>query len=482
MFRTLFGSSTTSGAYRPVAMSCRPGKDAGVDHPKILYAKAPDGIHLAYQTLGDGPIDLVYMRGYVSNIELNWDNPGLARSLRRLASFSRLIVMDRRGTGCSDRLSPKDLPPLETQADDLRVVLDAVGSSRTALLGFDSGNILCTWFAATFPERTSALMLWGPNARGTIAPDWPWSWDDEEWDSYLDGIAEGWGTREHAEAFLRSSAPSDADDPGLLDWFDRYQRQAASPASALALESLSREYDLRAVLPSIHVPTLVMHHSEDPWEPVEAGRYVAEHIPGARFIELPAMSNPIVSLSDDELIEIEEFLTGARPALQPDRVLATVLFTDIVDSTGKAAGLGDEKWGELLAAHDERAKVEIERQRGRYIHGTGDGLLATLDGPARAVWCAQAIAESVRPLGIEIRAGVHTGEVELVGNDVRGIGVHIGARVAALAGPAEVLVSSTVKDLVAGSGLSFEDAGEHELKGVPDRWHLYRVIDGTPRT
>ena len=447
-----------------------------MDHPEIRYAKTSDGVHIAYQTIGVGPIDLVYLPGYVSNIELNWDNPRLARSLRQLASFSRLIVMDRRGTGCSDRLSAKDLPPLETQADDLRVVMDAVDSSSAALLGFDAGNYLCAWFAAAFPERARALVLISPNARGTSTPDYPWAWSQEEYDSYLEGVAEGWGTREYAEWFLRFTSPPDSEDRSLVEWFDRYCRQAASPASALALESLSSDTDLRDVLPSIHVPTLVLHNSGEPWEPVEAGRYVADHIPGARFIELPGSVNAVLGLSDDQLGEIEEFLTGVRHEPKSDRVLATLLFTDIVGSTERAAELGDARWKELLAAHDDRAKIAIERHRGRYVDSTGDGLLATFDGPARAVRCAQAIREAVSDLGLAIRAGCHTGEVEMTGDGVQGIAVHIGARVAALAGSSEVLVSSTVKDLVAGSGLSFEDAGEHELKGVPDLWRLYRVV------
>jgi class 3 adenylate cyclase len=319
-------------------------------------------------------------------------------------------------------------------------------------------------------------VLWGPNARGTTAPDYPWAWSPEEWDSYLKGIAEGWGTLEYAESFLRFTEPTDADDRSIVEWFDRYCRQAASPGSALALESLARDTDLRDVLPAIHVPTLVVHHSHDPWEPVEAGRYVADHIPGARFIELPGKSDALLGFSDDELGEIEEFLTGVRPVPESDRVLATVLFTDIVDSTKKAAEIGDGKWKQLLAAHHERTRAELARHRGREIDTTGDGFFATFDGPARAVRCAQAIQASVRGLGIEIRAGCHTGEIELADDDVQGMAVHIGARVAALAGTGEVLVSSTVKDLVAGSGLAFEDAGEHELKGVPDRWHLYRVV------
>lgn len=443
--------------------------------PEIRYATTEDGVKLAYQSIGNCPIDIIYVPGCESNIELNWDNPRLARCLRRLASFSRLIVMDRRGTGCSDRLSPDNLPPLERQADDLRVVMDAVGSSRAALLSFDAGNILSAWFAAAWPERVTALVLNRPFARGTVAPDYPWAWDAEEWDDYLAEMAEGWGTRAYSRTFLQWIAPSEADDESLVTWFDRYCRQAASPAAAAALEALCRDTDIRGVLPSIRVPTLVLHHTDDPMEPVEGGRYVAGLIPAARFVELPGIGEPLLGFPDGDIDEIEEFLTGVRPIPDFDRILATVLFTDIVGSTMTASELGDAKWKMLLAAHDDRARIAIDRHRGTWVDSTGDGLLARFDGPARAVRCALAIAEAVRPLGIEIRAGCHTGEIELADGAVRGIAAHIGARVASRAGASEVWTSSTVKDLVAGSGLVFEDAGEHDLKGVPDRWHLYKV-------
>ena len=449
-----------------------------MDVPEIRYAKTTDGVHLAYQVIGDGPIDLMYVPGWVSNIELNWDNPRFARFLRRLASFSRLIVMDRRGTGCSDRLSPSDLPPLEMQMDDLRVVMDEAGSTRTALFGWDYGNHLCVLLAATSPERVTALVLYGPAASARPAPDHPWGWNSQQWDAFLSEMEAGWGTRAYVEAFLKWAAPAAADDEPFLRWYERYCRQASSPGSAVALEKLLSETDYRHVLPSIHLPTLVIHHHDDPVERVESARYVADHIPGARFVEPSgSYASPLVGYSEEVLDEIEEFLTGARPVHEPDRVLATVLFTDIIDSTRMAAELGDARWKELLAQHDVRAKAEIADARGRYVHTTGDGLLATFDGPARAVRCAKAIAKAVQSLGIDVRAGCHTGEVELQGDDILGIAVHIGARVGALAGPGEVFVSSTVKDLVAGSGLEFEDRGEHELKGVPDRWRLFRVVD-----
>jgi len=448
-----------------------------MDVPEIRYAKTTDGVHLAYQVIGDGPIDLMYVPGWVSNIELNWDNPRFARFLRRLASFSRLIVMDRRGTGCSDRLSPSDLPPLEMQMDDLRVVMDEAGSTRTALFGWDAGNLLCALLAATSPERVTALVLFGPAASQMPTPDHPWGWNAQQWDTFLSEMEAGWGTRAYVEAFLKWAAPAAADDEPFLRWYERYCRQASSPGSAVALEKLLSETDYRHVLPSIHLPTLVIHHHDDPVERVESGRYVADHIPGARFIEPSgSYASPLAGYSEEVLDEIEEFLTGARAVHAPDRVLATVLFTDIVGSTERAGTLGDSKWRELLTAHDDRTKTEVDRHRGTFVKSTGDGMLATFDGPARGVRCAQAIGSSVGELGMEIRAGVHTGEVERDGDDLRGIAVHIGARVMSLAGPSEVLVSSTVKDLTAGSGLIFEDAGDHELKGVPDRWRLYRVV------
>jgi class 3 adenylate cyclase len=446
------------------------------DIPEIHYTRNGD-IALAYQVLGDGPIDLVFLPAFITNLEIAWENPLYARFLRRLASFSRLILMDRRGTGLSDRISPEDLPPLEVLMDDLAVVLDAVGSERAALFGFADSGCLCAMFAATYPDRVTALVLFAVTAVGVATDDFPWQWTEDEWDEYFQELAAGWGTRAYAEKVVPWFYPSLAEDAHFIAWYARFMRQAASPNSVEAMERIWHLIDIRPILPTIRTPTLVMHRTDDRVEYVQGGRDFAERIPGARFVELPGGDNP-PWIGDQEVVldEVEEFLTGKRHSPETDRVLATVVFTDIVGSTEKAAALGDHRWGELLTQHRERVRAELERFRGREIQTVGDGFLATFDGPARAVRCASAIAEGVLDLGIEIRAGVHTGEIELDGDEIRGIAVHIGARVGALAGSSEVFVSSTVKDLVAGSGLVFEDAGEHELKGVPDRWRLFRVL------
>jgi class 3 adenylate cyclase len=446
------------------------------DLPEIRYARNGD-VALAYQVLGEGPIDLVFFPAFINNLEIAWEDPERARFLRRLASFSRLILMDRRGTGLSDRMAPKDLPPLEVLMDDLAVVLDAVGSERTALFGTSDSACLCAMFAASHPDRVTALSLFAISAVGVATEDYPWQWTVDEWDEYFRGLQAGWGTRAYADTAVNWFWPSHGDDERYKEWYARFMRQSASPNSVEAIERIWRDIDIRPILPTISVPTLVMSRTDDRVEHVEAGRDAAERIPGARFVELPGADDaPWIGDQDAVLDEVQEFLTGTRHVADVDRILATVLFTDIVGSTERAASLGDGKWGELLSRHHDRVRSELERFRGREIATAGDGFLATFDGPARAVHCARAVAEEVRDLGLEIRAGVHTGEVELDGDDVRGIAVHIGARVGALAGPSEVLVSSTVKDLVAGSGLAFEDAGEHELKGVPDSWRLYRVV------
>jgi class 3 adenylate cyclase len=443
---------------------------------EVRYATTGDGVHLAYQIVGDAPVDLLFVPGFWSNLAWNWQLPSYANFLRRLGSFCRLIVVDRRGSGLSDRLSPDDLPPLEILADDLGVVLDATGSERASLFGVWSGGITCSVFAATRPERVDRLILYAMDPGGSQ----PWSvaWDRE---TYLKRVEEGWGTRSFARSDpawgLSIIAPSVADDPRTLDWHVASLQLASDPGAATALSRMYTETDIQPILPSIRVPTMVLARAGDRLEPAASARHVASLIPEARLIELSGDDDLwFVGDSDSIVDAIEEFVTGVRPALRSDRVLATVLFTDIVGSTEMAARLGDTTWKGLLATHDELARAEIERHRGTYVDSTGDGLLATFDGPARAVRCAQAIAEAVQPLGIQIRAGCHTGEIELAGSAVRGIAVHIGARVASLAGVSEVWTSSTVKDLVAGSGLLFEDAGEHELKGVPERWRLYRVV------
>jgi class 3 adenylate cyclase len=419
----------------------------------------------------------VAVPGWVSHLEVAWEEPTLARFYERLATFSRLILFDKRGTGLSDRVPESQLPDLETRMDDLRTVCDAVGSDRAALLGVSEGAPMSILFAATYPARTTAVILVGGYARRLRTPDYPWGTTAEELAAFQEEIARGWG----GPVGLEARAPSRAGDPRFRDTWARYLRLGASPAAVAALVQMNAEIDVRSVLPTVRVPTLVLHRTGDRAFPVEGARYLAERIPGATFVELAGDDHiPWVGDSDRVLGEIEHFLTGERPQPDVDRVLATILFTDIVDSTTRVSSMGDAMWKETLAAHDERAKIEIGRHQGTYVNSTGDGLVARFDGPARAVRCALAIGTAVRPLGLEIRAGCHTGEVELAGSDVRGVAVHIGARVAALAGPGQVLVSSTVKDLVAGSGLSFDDFGTHALKGVGDEWHLYAVNPITP--
>jgi len=436
------------------------------------YARSGD-VHIAYQTVGSGSIDLILLPGAFSHVEHQWEEPSFARFLDRLASFSRLIVLDVRGTGLSDRAA--ELPTLEEQIDDVLAVLDAVGSERAALFGLSQGGGLAALFAAAHPDRTSALVLFGAYARSTRADDYPWGRTPEEYDTLVRTADEGWGSG----AFLPLVAPTVADDASFKLWWARNERLSGSPGAILAFLRMQREADVRHVLPAIRVPTLILQRTDDAYRNPGSGRYLAATIPGAKYVELSGRDNlPYVGDQDAVLDEVEEFLTGVRHAAEPDRVLATVLFTDIVGSTQRAAELGDRGWRDLLARHDALVRRELDRGRGREVDTAGDGFLATFDGPARAIRCAQAIAEGVRTLGLEVRGGLHTGEIELAGDHVRGIAVHIGARAAALAGPGEVFVTSTVKDLVAGSGIEFEERGEHALKGVPGEWRIFLVTSG----
>jgi pimeloyl-ACP methyl ester carboxylesterase len=437
------------------------------------YAKSGE-LRIAYQVHGDGPIDLLFAPGYLSHLEQNQWWPSYATFLERLASFSRLIVFDRRGTGLSDRIL--ELGSFEELMDDMTAVLDAAGSERAALFGGAEGGPMCVLFAATFPERTTALVLGASFARRTWAEDHPWGLDEDTQRYILDGYEERWGRT----GFGKRSAPSLVDDGRFQAWYSQAQRFAGTPASARAWFRATMEIDVRHVLPAIRVPTLVVHRTGDGVIPVESGRYLAEHIPDAKYVELPGVDH-LPFVREDEAIadEIEEFLTGSRRVRGPDRVLATVLFTDIVGSTERAAMLGDRRWTELLAEHHRIVGDQLDRHRGKVVRVEGDGTLSTFDGPARAVNCATAIRQAIAPLGVEVRAGLHTGEIELADTGVEGIAVHIGARVAALAEPGEVLVSSTVKDLVVGSGLEFADRGRHELKGVPGDWQLYAVDGAT---
>ena len=407
-------------------------------------------------------------------------NPRVARFLRRLASFSRLIFFDKRGTGLSDRVPDSELPTLEQRMDDVRAVMDDVGSNPAALFAPSDAGAMATLFAATYPERTTALILYGCFAASAKDPDYPWGMTSDELAELDRRISEGW---QHSwgqgALYLELFAPSMVGDERYEEWFARLERLSVSPGAAITLARMNRQIDVRHVLAAIRVPTLVLHRKDDRVVPVEDGRHLAERIPGAKYVELEGTDHwPWNGDAESILQEVNEFLTGSREIPEPDRVLATVMFTDIVDSTGLAADLGDRRWAELLEDHHRLVRRELARSRGREIDTAGDGFLATFDGPARAILCASAIREAVKGLGIKIRAGLHTGECEVVGEKLRGVAVHIGARVAAHAGPGEILVSRTVKDLVAGSGLTFEDRGSHALKGVPGDWQLFAVQKG----
>lgn len=433
------------------------------------YAQS-GGVSIAYQVVGEGGLDLVLVPGWISHVEFMWEQPLVARFLSRLASFSRLIIFDKRGTGLSDRVA--ELPTLEQRMDDVRAVMDASGSEGAALLGMSEGGPMSALFAATYPDRTSALVLYGAMAKTIWSEDHPFGADPEVVRHSREGIEHYWGTGISSEVF----APSVADDERFRDWWARFERQGASPGAMRALFEMYAEIDVRHVLPAIRVPTLVLHRRGDRAVNWRASRYIADRVPGARFVLLPGIDHFSPAGDADALLdEIEEFLTGARHGPEIDRVLATVMFTDIVESTRRAAELGDRRWRDLLDAHHRLVRRELERYRGREVKTMGDGFLATFDGPARGIRCGSAICEGVRTLGIDVRTGLHTGECELIGGDVGGIAVHIAARVAAEAGPGEVLVSSTVKDLVAGSGIRFAERGTHRLKGVPDEWRLFAV-------
>jgi pimeloyl-ACP methyl ester carboxylesterase len=437
--------------------------------PETRYA-TNGTVNIAYQVVGQGPRDLIFVPGFVSNVEVAWEEPHFASFLERLASFSRLILFDKRGTGLSDRVA--DMPSLEVRMDDVRTLMDAVGSERAAFFGISEGAPMCVLFAATYPERTEAVIMAGGYARRAWAPDHPWGKTEQQYKDYIDTIQREWGRAVDLEARAKSLHL----DPSFRQWWGRFMRLAASPADAARVIRLTAEVDVRHVLQTIRVPTLIFHAIGDPMVDVRYSRYMAERIQGAKYIELPSADHlPWLADADIVVDEVAEFLTGVRPVHEPDRVLATVLFTDIVGATEKAAALGDRRWREILDNHHTTVRRNLIRFRGREIDTAGDGFFAAFDGPARAVQCACAVADALQPFGLEIRAGLHTGECEVMGAKVGGIAVHIGARVAALAGAGEVLVSSTVKDLVAGSGLRFADRGIKPLKGVPGEWHIFAV-------
>ena len=455
----------------PVAARSYPGKDSSVETPDTRYAKTTDGVHIAYQTVGGGAVDIVAAIGWTTNIEAMWEERSLARWLSRLSTFGRLIIFDKRGVGLSDRVPESQLPTLETRMDDLRAVMDAAGSERAVVFGISEGGPMSIAFAATYPERTIALVLFGTGTTWEVG-------DPAEFTAYIERMDRSWGTEEFARQELRDwAAPSLAEDERMVAWLASYLRRSASPGAAMALERMNRGIDVTHILPAIHVPTLVVSRTEDMAFSSQQGQAIAEGIPGARFIEHSGLDHFFwVGEGDRLLEEFHRFVNEIRvEEAELDRVLATVMFTDIVGSTEKAAEVGDHRWLALLGEHNAKVRGQLGRFRGREVDTAGDGFLATFDGPIRAVRCAMAVRDAVRDLGIELRAGLHTGEVELDGEKVRGIAVHIGSRIAGLAGASEILVSSTVKDLIAGSAVEFEDRGEHELKGVPERWRLYRV-------
>ena len=426
-------------------------------------------MHVAYQVFGEGDLDLVLVTGFVTHIELIWEHEPAARLLQSLGSFARVIQFDRRGAGLSDPVATA--PTLEERMDDVRAVMDAAGSERAALVGVSEGVPMSIMFAATYPERVQSMVLIGGMARSTYADDYPWPLPVEAlMESAGEFVLPYWGQGTMVEVV----APSQAEDPDARAWFARIERATASPGMLASLAQMFLDIDVRDVVPTVHVPTLVLHRRHDRLVNVRNGRWLAEHLPDARLVELPGSDHSLLYEEPESALgEVQEFLTGTRSTPTPERMLATVLFTDIVDSTKTATDLGDRRWREVLEGHQRAVRDALTRFDGREVKSTGDGFLATFDGPARGIHCARAILDSSDPLGIRVRAGLHTGECEVMGDDIGGIAVHIAARVSAYAGAGEVLVSRTVKDLVAGSGIVFTDRGTHELKGVPDVWQLY---------
>lgn len=442
------------------------------------YALSGD-VNIAYQVAGDGPFDVIFVPGFVTHVELQWRLPGMGDFIRGLGSFSRLIRFDKRGTGMSDPVS--GAPSLETRMDDVRAVMDAVGSRRAAFYGLSEGAAMSILFAATYPERTAALVVRSCSPRTMWAPDFPWGRRDEAYRREVNQALQVFGERAEAREAVRALGMHNDDE---VEAFIDYIRYGTSPGMLAALYRMNKEIDIRHVLSAVGVPTLVLHGSEDQIVPVEAGAYTARRIRSARFVEMPGMGHLALGAGARIQAEVERFLTdvwqaGGWEDTEPDRMLATVLFTDIVESTAKAVELGDRQWSELLERHNTLVRRQLLRFRGREIDTAGDGFFATFDGPARAIRCACAITDGVRELGLSIRAGLHTGECEIADSNVAGIAVHTGARVAAQAGADEVLVSNTVKDLVAGSGIKFIDRGAHELKGIPGQWRLFAVDRGT---
>jgi len=440
-----------------------------MDLPETQYAMSGD-VHIAYQHFGSGPIDLVFVPGWASHIDFAWEDPNVRRFLERLGSFAHVVWFDKRGTGLSDKVA--DLPILEVRVDDVRAVMDAVGWERAAIVGMSEGGSMSALFAATYPERTNALVLFGAFARRIWSEDYPFAPTREQREGWIRSLEKGWGRDNEVEQL----APSRAHDPEFVRWFRRYGRASVSPSAAVALARMNTDIDIRPILPSIRVPTLVLHRDGDLDVDVENGRYLARAIPGARLVVLPGRDHLVFVGDVDRVVaEIEEFLTGHRSHAPVDRVLTTILFTDLVGSTQLASRLGDGAWSELLTRHDRVFRSALGRFGGREVKTTGDGFLATFDGPARAVRCAAAIRAELRALELEARFGVHTGECEMREGDIGGIGVHIAARVMGLASAGQILATSTVKDLTSGSGIQFTDRGLHSLKGVPEPWRVFEA-------
>jgi len=436
----------------------------------VGYAQSGD-VSIAYQVVGEGPIDLVFVAGAITNLEVLWEDPDYRRFCERLGTFSRLLLFDKRGMGLSDRVR---VGTLEERMDDVRAVMDAAGSESAALMGVSEGGPLSMLFAAAHPERTRALVLCGAEVKEERTDDWPWGeLTRAEFDQALDldRVVARWGKGLAADDIF----PNRRGDEAFRRWFGRLQVQSATPKDAVAFMRMAFEIDVRHVVPSVRVPTVIIHRTEDPVCHVENGRWLARHIDSARYVELPGNDHVPWIDREEILADTQEFLTGVREPAEPDRVLTTVLFTDIVGSTEQARALGDRGWRDLLERHHSLVRAELARFRGREIDTAGDGFFATFDGPARGIRCARSIVDAVRGIGLEVRAGLHTGEVELDGGSVRGIAVHTGARVAALARPGEVLLSGTVKDLIAGSGIELTDRGSHELKGIPGEWRLFAL-------
>ena len=434
-------------------------------HPTTRYTKSGD-VHLAYQVFGEGPVNYVFVPGFISQIENYWDEPGFARWLRRLGSFARVVMFDKRGTGLSDRLS--DLPGMDLRMEDVSVVMDAAGIDRAAVFGISEGGSLASLFAAHHPERCQALILYG-----AFASFKSWFPTEESLEELFQYIDTNWGSGASIPMF----APSMADDPTFMQWWGKFERLGATPGDAITIMRMNSQIDITDVVSTIQVPTLVIHRTDDVTVDVEGGRTLAELIPNAKYVEYPGADHLwwLDNYGDRMLEEMEEFLTGSKSAHVIDRVLATVLISDIVDSTARAEALGDQRWQDLMTAHNTVLRTELERFRGTEIRFTGDGFLTTFDGPARAIRCAMAISQNLDPLGIEVRLGLHTGEVEFSDSEVHGIAVNTAARISALAGASEILVSRTVKDLVAGSGIQLDHRGQHSLKGLAEPMDVYSV-------